>query len=356
MMADDDLTLVVNGTSLEGWQDVSVTLGIERMPNSFDITLTEKYPGQANAVSFFAGDPCEVYLGSDHVITGYIDRYNPRITADDHTIHAVGRSKSADMVDCSAEWPGGQIKGSTAQSIGQKLADPYGIKIVAADGVDVGPPIPQFNLTLGESPFAILERICRYRGLLMVDQPDGSILLTRAGAGEMTSGVAEGANGQVIEGNYSADERFSDYEAFLQSIATTEDAGTGGNLLWRATDTGMKRHRQRDIIAEAGGGGQDVAKLRATWECNRRAGRSYQLNWRVDSWRDKGGGLWLPNYSIPVKAPSIKAPPYDWLIGEVTFNKGEQGTSADLLIMPKQAFLPEPILLQPFAADVGAQQ
>jgi prophage tail gpP-like protein len=353
MPDDGDLSLVVGGAQLLGWTSINVTRSIERVPNSFDISFTEKYPGDAEAFVCQPGDSCEVKIGGDTVITGYVDRLKLRLTGEEHTVGVVGRSKSADFVDCSAEWKGGQITGNTALGIVQKLAQPY--KIDVAGEAEVGPPIPQFNLTLGETPYAISERVCRYHGLLIYDMPDGSMVLAQAGNGKMASGLAQGKNIQTIEGNWTMDERYSDYDAWLQSLDTMVDVGDGGNLLSNQKDSGVKRHRLLDIIAEAGGGGQDVCKRRAIWEMNRRIARSLAITASVDSWRDSDGTLWTPNYSIPVDCKAIKAPAYDWLIGEVTYIRDEQGTRADLLIMPKDAFKPEPILLLPFAADVPPQ-
>lgn len=351
--AADDLTLVIGGRQLSGWVETRVTRGIERCPSDFEIKMTELFPGQARALVVQPGDACQVMLGKDPVITGYVDRFVPSIEPDQHTITVMGRSKSEDLVDCAAEWPTGQIAGSSALEIAKKLAQPYGITVNAT--VDVGAPIPQFNLTIGETAYAIIERVCRYRGLLIYDLPDGSITLAQAGNGKMASGVVQGQNVLRATATYSMDQRYSTYDAFLQSMDTLGDIGEGGNLLATVTDPGVKRHRQKDIIAEAGGGGMDVAKQRALWEAARRAGRSYMITASVDAWRDSAGTLWSPNFSVPLELPMLKLPSATWLIGEVSFVKDAQGTRADLTIMPRAAFLPEPILIQPFPADVTPQ-
>jgi prophage tail gpP-like protein len=349
---DGDLTLTIGGRNLGGWTNVAVSMGIEIMPSSFEVAMTERYPGEADALTVQPGDSCLVHIGNDTVITGYVDVGAPRIRSRSHVIRVVGRSKSADLVDCSAEWPGGQITGSSALEIAKKLCTPYGIEVEAT--ADVGAPIPQFNLTIGESPYEIIERICRYRALLFYDLPNGNVTLSQVGKGKMASGLVEGGNLEDLEAIYSMAERFSDYEAFLQSVDTLQDAGNAGNLLAHYQDAGVTRHRLKTIIAEAGGGGLDVAKKRAVWEMNRRAGRAYRLDATVDSWRDVDGRLWTPNYEIPVTAPSCKVPAYDWLIGRVLFRRSEDdGTHADLEVMPAKAFSPEPILLQPFPPDVA---
>lgn len=350
----DDLSLVIGGRKISGWDSARVSRGIERCPSDFEISMTELYPGSADKLVLQPGDECTVLLGSDPVITGYVDIFAPGIDQANHIIRVAGRSKSEDLVDCAAEWPGGQIAGASALEIAKKLAQPYGITIKAE--VDTGAPIPQFNLTIGESAYAIIERVARYRGLLIYDLPDGSVTLAQAGNDKMGSGCVQGKNVQRAGAVYSSDQRFSQYDVFLQSMDVLGDLGEGGNLLATVNDPGMKRHRQRDIIAEAGGGGLDVAKQRGLWECARRAGRSYAISVMVDSWRDTAGKLWTPNAAIPLELPALKLPSgTTWLIGEVTFNKTAEGTSAEMLIMPRDAFLPEPILIQPFPADVAPQ-
>jgi prophage tail gpP-like protein len=351
----DDLTLIVAGRRLGGWTDIRVTRGIERVPNDFDIGLTELFPGEAKAVVVQPGDSCQVQIGADTVITGYIDRFMPSLSAGQHSIRVIGRGKTQDLADCAAQWPNSQISGASALAIAQKLAAPYGVPVAAADPQSIGPTIPQFNVMLGETPMEIIERICRYRALLAYEQPDGSLVLSRVGTVSAASGFVEGQNIQSATATFAMDQRFSEYVVFLQSMELLSDLGQGGNLLSTAYDVGVKRHRRRVLIAEAGGGGSDVAKERALWEAARRAGRGSQVEIVTDSWRDRNGRLWTPNTLATVQLPTLKLPQNNWLIGSVTYIRdGYGGTTAALQLMPPEAFLPQPILLQPFPPDVPA--
>lgn len=349
----DDVTLSVGGNKISGWDQISVTLLIEGCPSHFDISLTERYPGEATALVIQPGDPCTVDIGGDLVITGYVDRFHPSISPERHTIRVTGRGKCQDLVDCAAEWPNGQISGSSALQIAQMLAEPYGITVNATDD-DVGPQIPQFNLNLGESAYEIIERICRYRALLAYELPDGSLFLTRVSSTQAGGALVEGQNIEEASIEYSMDARYSEYAALLQSVDVFGDVGDGGNLLETVYDTAVPRHRRKLLITEAGGGGADVCKQRALWEAARRAGRAYRLMVTVDSWRDSSGALWAPNTLVPIVLPSLKLPDYDWMVGSVTYRQGEEGTHADLVLMPSAAFQPEPVLLAPFYADVPA--
>ena len=349
----DDLTLIVNNQSISGWESIRVTRGIEQCPSSFDISLTESFPGEVAEVVVSPGDPCRVLIGSDLVITGYVDRYHPSITSNSHTIRITGRGRCQDLVDCAAEWPGCAIMGSSALEIAQKLALPYGIT-VSATQVDVGPAIPMMILNQGETPYELIERVCRFRGLLAYELPDGGLFLTQTGTVSAASGFTEGQNVQAASIQYSMDQRFSEYLALRMAVDNLGDTGNtdaGGNILAPpVVDAGVPRHRRMVIIAQSGG--MDVCVRTAIWEMNRRAGRSNALTLTTDSWRDADGVLWTPNTLVLLVLPHLKLQQATWLIGSVTYNLDENGTTAELTIMPPGAFLPQPILLLPDYSDV----
>lgn len=350
----EELTLTVGGRELTGWTEVRVTRGIERCPSDFEIGMTELYPGQADAFMVQPGDACTVKLGDDLVLTGYVDRANYSISPGQHTVAVVGRSKCADLVDCSAEWPGSQITIADMLAIAQKLAQPYGITVSAPGSKGVR--VEQFNLMIGETAFEIIERVGRYSALLAYDQPDGNLVLAQAASVTAASGFTEGENVQFASMTFSSDQRFSDYQCFMQSMDVLGDVGEGGNLLATAKDPGVARHRVRMIVSEAPSGGRDFAQQRATWEANRRIGRSAQLNVITDGWRDGAGVLWTPNTLVPLSLPILKCGSEDekamWLITEVAYRRDNGGTTCALTIMRPEAFLPIPIVQMRVHADI----
>jgi prophage tail gpP-like protein len=122
MTTSDDLTLKVAGQILSGWTSVRVTASVEKCPPDFEISMTERFPGEFNAVSANPGDPCEVYIGADRVVTGYIDRLMPMITAGEHSITAIGRGQGCDLVDCSADWPSATAGGIVPGRFGRRIS------------------------------------------------------------------------------------------------------------------------------------------------------------------------------------------------------------------------------------------
>ena len=362
----DELTLRVGGLEFKGWQSVRVTRGCERMPSDFDVELVEQYPGDPGQVLIAPGSPCEVFLGSDRVLTGYVDRYMPSISAHDHAVRISGRSMCQDLVDSSAILPNMSISGGKFLSIAQQLAEPYGITVKAqtkhADGT-----FNTFGVNLGETPYELIERVARYFRVLVYDDTDGNLILADVGASSMASGFTIGDNVQSASATFTADARFGTYIAARMNTAIGSDiaakTGIDGYYIGEVSDPGAPktgvygkpRKRQLVVVSEQLIDGHDLALSRAEWEMNRRVGRSQALSVVCDSWRDKAGTLWQPNAFAPLYLPQLKlTPDKPWIIGQVSFIRDEhQGTLAELTLMPKEAFSVEPSALQPFDWQVG---
>ena len=343
---NDTLTLTVGNQVLTGWQRVSVTRPLQGIPASFNLEVTEKYPNTPD-LDIRPGQPCTVKIGSDLVLTGYVDRYAASIAPGSHSIEISGRSKSEDLVDCSAVFgditqPGFQQINGTTLAIVEQLAKPYGItvKTSAGDGVT----IPQFNILLGETPWEIIDRITRYSQMVVYDQPDGSIILAKVGTASMASGFALGDN--VESGNvaFSMDGRFSEYEGHLTSVLTfgTEAGVNTPNVGKIVKDDGVPRFRKRYVISEQFVQGRDIVYDRAVWEMNRNKGRSYQFDVVCDSWRDSAGKLWEPNWLAPIQASALKLRNANYIIATVTYQRDENGQHGHLTLMPPEAFAVEP--------------
>ncbi len=343
----DDLTLVVGGRQLSGWTSVRLTRSVERVPSTFELSLTERYPGEADALLVQPGDGCTVLLGADLVLTGYVDRFVPSIDGRSHSIMVMGRSRVCDLVDCSAVWPGGQISGASALAVAQRLAQPYGITVTST--APPGRTIPQFNLMLGETCYEVIERICRYSQLLAYDLPDGNLVLAQTGTMSAASGFQQGINVQRASAAYSMDEKYSKYVVVLQALDVLGDAGDGGNQAAVYIDPTVSRFRELILVSDQADGGQLIAGARARWEAARRYGRSMRVTLETDSWRDADGVLYAPNTLVPLDLPVLKTTPGElWVVSEVSYRRDEGGTAAELVLMPPEAFQPQPTLLLPF--------
>jgi prophage tail gpP-like protein len=351
-VSTDDLILRIGGRVLSGWERIRVTRGIERMPNDFDASMTEVYPGELDTVTVAPGDSFTAQLGDDVVITGWLDRFMPAIDARTHSIQLAGRGRCQDLVDCSVIYPGSLIQSADVLELAQRVGAAYAIAARAEPGTPTGVRMPAIAVNLGETGWAIIERACRFAGLLAYEGAAGELILARAGAQRAASGAAEGANIKRASAMYSMDARYSEYIALRVGTDLLTDAGSGGNVITSVTDDGVNRLRRLVVVSEAGNYGDSVAIQRAVWEKNRRIGRSYSIHVTVDSWRDSSGALWEPNTLIPIHAPKCRVNNQEWLITEVTYRRSpETGTEADIVAMPAAAFAVAPIMLR-FPADV----
>lgn len=350
----DDLTIKIGGVQLGGWMGVNLVRGIERMPSSFSISTTERWPGDSGRFILKPGDPLQVMIGSDVVLTGYADRFSPSLSASQHAVTLTGRGKCQDLVDCSHAWKSCQMSNVTVLDIAKNLAEPYGVSVNAL--ADVGAPIPQVNLSWGDDPYSVIEMHARYRTLLTYEGADGSLILAQAAKPDPKAvypSIQEGVNIESAVMQFGMDQRYSEYVLRRLSMDVFSDVGEGGDTICTCTDPEVPRFRRLSLIAESGDSeGYPVSQARAEWEAARRAGRSNQLSATVDSWWTSAGDLWEPNMLVRVKAPTLRLPDVVWLVSQVTYRRDMTGTHADLVLMPPEAFSPRPIILFPAWADI----
>ncbi len=354
---DNTVTVVVNGASYTGWESVRISRSCERMPPDFDIIGTERNPNNGALALLNPGSPCTVMIGSDQVLQGYIDRYLPSIGPAFHQVQIQGRGLCEDLVDCSIEpeiLPGMQIVTSSLLDLATQLCAKFGspppIKVVSLTGDNVPVATPNsnaplmFNATLQQTPYEILEETSRYAGVLIYENGQGQLVLANVGGeGTMASGFSQGVNVQQASAIFTMDQRYSKY---LPTLMATDFFGSvGGTPFAPVFDPGVPRYRPLFVVSEQFIGDQSLAEKRAIWEEARRAGRSNALRVTCDSWRDSAGRLWAPNAFAPIDIPVLKlgALSEPWVISSVDFIRDAQrGTVADLVLMPKNAFLPEP--------------
>jgi prophage tail gpP-like protein len=351
-MVSDEISIVIGGARITGWQNVSVTRSNELCPNSFVLTATDQYandPTRATVCPKGPGEKCQIFIGSDLVITGYVEQYTITVSATQHDITIAGRGLCVDLSDCSAQIPGNTISAKNALDLATQLCKPFNLNARSAVD-DLGKPIKTFTVSLGETSYEIIERVARYAGYLVYEDELGTMVLDRVGTQSMASGFAMPGNVESATTTLSASQRFSSYTVVWNTINQYAEISPLANNQAVVTDDAFikmfpNRPRPRIIVSEQIEPGVNFAQLRANWELARRIGRSQAINLTCDSWRDSAGQLWRANMLAPIYAPGLKIVNATWIIGTVTFRKDASGTHADLTLMPPDAFNPEPSTL-----------
>lgn len=359
---DNTVSLSVDSQLFSGWESVRFTRGIERMPSDFQLTCTERYPDQTGVMQIKPGQACRLLLGSDIVLTGWIDRVLPSIDPRGHHITVLGRGRCADLVDCSAYAANNQFLNRSVLDIARAVCKPFNIVVTQRDpGVPAVPNepltadnqvIPYYNVNLTTTAWEIIEQIARYACLLPYETETGDLLLSKVGTGTAASGFASGVNVESAAAMESLDQRYSTVWALALAVdsnlqltpgAPPSSTPVGGNIIAKAYDSSVGRYRPLVIISEQGFNAQDITSRRAYWEMNRRWGRSQAVTIIADSWRDADGDLWKPNTLAPVDIPQLHLSGMQWLIAEISFIVDPQrGKIAEVTLMPPEAFTVQP--------------
>ncbi len=336
------VALHVNARIYSGWLDIRVRRSIETAAADFAVSGTERRAGQLRPVRIFPGDECRVRIGEDLVITGHVEDVAQGYDARQRTLTISGRSRTADLVDCSASEVPGQFFHFPNEQIADRLAEPYCIAVRAE--VDTGPRIPQFQVQPGETVHAAIERLARTHALIVTDDEKGALVLTRAGVGRAAGRIKLGENILAANGNLSHRQRFSHYVVKGQRDGddAAEDVGAFSAVEGQALDRGVRRYRRLLLVGDSPGG-RFEQRQRAQWEASTRAGHALKVSYTLQGWRDPKGALWRPNALVKVEDPWLGIE-RDLLIVSVAFTLSDTGGSTtELELAPKEAYelLPE---------------
>ena len=337
----EKVILRVNQQDYDGWLEVSITCGIERQARDFNISITRTWPGAENIPRLVRpGDVCEVWIGNDKVLTGYVDATPVSYDSSQITVGVNGRSKTADLVDCAADFGKGQWRGRKIESIANDLAKAYSINVLTE--VDTGAVIADHQIQPGESAFESIARLLTLRQFLSSDNANGQLVLLNPGsAGRATTALRLGDN--VLSADCALDYKdvYSTYVCKGQRAGSDLDnAETLAESVSRATDSAIKRNRLM-IITQSGQADIKTCADRVKFEANYRKAKALEAVYTVQGWRQADGSLWIANQIVRVIDPVIGFDD-DLLIVEVTYQISSGGTKTILKVGPRAGYIPSP--------------
>jgi prophage tail gpP-like protein len=346
----DLVTLTINNASYGGWKSVRVEAGVERQARSFEVSLTDRWPGQEVPVRrIWPGDACEVRIGNDLVVTGYVDATPVDYDGNGYTLLIRGRSATADLVDCSADNPGGQWRGRDMAAIATDLAGRYGLTVISE--TDTGTVLPEHQIQPGETAFESLDRLARLRQVLVTDNEKGEVLLASPGSGGQAATRLElGINILAGSAGFDFSEVYSHYRVKGQRAGNDEAFGADvAAASGSAIDTSLKRNRVL-IVRQTGQADPATCAERASYEQQVRSAKANEIRYTVVGWRQTPGGpLWRPNIAVLV-VDSIMGVNASLLVSEVVFSLDEQGQRTELVVVPSGAFATQPDIAKKRAA------
>lgn len=335
-----ELILIADDREYTGWKSAAIFRSLQHGPHQFEMTIS---PEQTDTGLFEItdGTACEIWFNDDLILTGYIDDVLQSYSKDRHDIRLTGRSKIADLVDCSTN--GEQVlKGQSLQSLATKLASPFNVTVaadpIAAEAAQQTFEVSDITLDPGQPVWQLLEELARLRGVLLISGADGGLVITRANTSTVLGAITYGDGVLSAESRRSHRELFSEYSVCgMQALWAGSAADKSQSA--SAVKGNASRHRPWFIQAE------DQADAAA---CNARAahqarvsyGRSRSLQYTVSGWRTNGatGQVWQPNRLVSVSDPVIGMEG-DLLAIDVAHSyASDTGHVTTLTLMPAEAF------------------
>ena len=343
-LPDHTVQLLVDGTAYSGWTTIDIERGIDQMTGTFALRLAARERTGAEGWPIREGAQCRVMLAGVPLITGYIDSLTRFVGPEERGIDVRGRDRTADLVDCSALNTPGSWRGRKLEQIAAELVQPFGIAI--ASPTNTGAPFTRFALQQGETVFAAIERMCRYRGLVAWSAGDGMLMIGNPDCGQSIGRLAEGENVIFASRTSTVSDRFSDYIVKGQAAGSDERSGAAvAQVQGEAFDPAITRYRPMLIVGEEQSDRASLKK-RAEWEAAVRSGRSQPVQITVPGWLTADGRPFAHGMRAECDVPSAGISG-SLLIERLSFSRDAQGgTVTNFDLVPPEAWTqlaePEP--------------
>lgn len=365
---DDDVELLIGDVQHKGWASLSVTRSMDQAASLFELEAVERWRDGADPFATLPFARAELRLGGDTVLTGHVDRVVAGLSAERPALELIGRSLTADLVDCTPELSGTEFRRATMPAIARALATPFGIEVV--EEVDCGGPIALERLDRGDTAWEVIERLCRLRGVLACDDARGRLVLTRAGQARASGRLVQGENVLDASAELNGAKRFSRYIVIgQQASAAANDIGGDGDpddddpeerpgagpataILGIAEDPDVPRYRPRVLRADSNAGGAEARAL-AVWAATTARAKSLRVRVRVPGWRQPDESLWQVNQLVEVALPRLHVEA-ELLVMTVTYGLSlREGRTTQMVLVPPETLTPEPLAEKPAGTGGG---
>lgn len=298
----ETIVLRVAGNDYPQFMDVSVSWDAESPERSFALTCAfeDAGPDFSKTPPFAEGDECALFANGSNLVTGAIESIQPRLSkSGGRTLSVSGKGKARDICECQPVHPTGQINNKTLYAAAQELLQPFGVSI--ALGVTANMTPRDFRINRSQTVFRNLDRWARQEGLYITGLADGSVELTKHGSKRHAGAIIEGVN--LIEGESELSDkgRYSHVEVIGQG---RDKDGKPIKAKAIATDSGVKRFRNRRITSDVATT-QAEAKARAEEAVRSSIGHAVKASVTVQGFRDDGGRLFTPGWTIGTVIQSL---------------------------------------------------
>lgn len=350
--SNNAVRLLVGGQEFGGWKAVAIQAGIERQVRDFDLTITNDWPGNTDIPRrVHPGDVCEVYIGGDKVLTGYVDATPISYDGTSVTVGVRGRSKTADLVDCAAVNSPGQWRAAKLERIAAELAKPYSVEVTSE--VDTGAALTH-AIEQGETVFESIERMLKLRQQLATDDAEGRLVFIEVGStGTATTALELGENILRCDAPLDYKDVFTEYVVKGQRPGSDDEFGdTVAGETATITDDTISRRRVL-VIKQGGESTSASATDRVRYERAHRKAKALETTYTVNGWRQADGTLWKHNMLVRVRDGAVGFDD-EFVIAEIQYQLSESGMLTVLKVGPKDGYVNKPASAKKKGGGEGA--
>ena len=166
-MRDAQVSLYVWGKVLTGWTSVEIVDSLEALSPTFALGYSDRTLEVDGSIRISPGDECSVRIGDEPVITGYVDDSELEESAATRSLSVSGRSRTCDLVDCSALHKPAEWRDATIDTSPRTLSSRSGCGVLVQ--APVGAPL-KLALPAVEARRERLRRhfaCCRHSALML---------------------------------------------------------------------------------------------------------------------------------------------------------------------------------------------
>lgn len=341
-----DISLAVNGKRLDQWSGVSVSRSLGSLADSFELEYIDTITRMDYPIK--TGDKCSLYVGPNHVMTGWVDvtrwgyAAGSKGAASTHNFSVSGRSRTADLFDASVLPGPSTWKNKTILLIATEICKPFGIPVTLSANIDslVTTPIERHSVEMGESAAECLGRLARKVGVLLRPTVVGGLEIGRPPKIQAGSGLRLGPAG-VAGGSRVSDHRarHDQYIAVGQrqgSDTLFGEAARAGRQ--SAKDPRVQRYRPIIFVSD-GSSNTGTLQRSAQWMRNTRAGQSERVSYTVRGWEHSPGQPWAPGLTVFIDDKFLRLRNIGLIVESVRYTfRGGEGSRTQLDLVQPEAF------------------
>jgi len=336
----DAVTVLVDGTEFEAWNEIAITTAIDQYS-----TIAMAAPFEADRIDFretfrpFSFRDFDVLIGGEKEVTGTLLDAIPQVGPESSSVQVTAYAKPGLLHDVSMpssalplEWKKVGLRVITAA-----ILSPFGLDgPVFEQGAVEGTRFDKPSMEPDGKPQDFLVGLAKQRGLVINDTRDGALRYWKSVGTESPVVHFEAGKEPLvkIDAAFNARAFFSELTGFAKGSSGKPSGGKYRVPNPLATG-GLRPHSfQLDDTDAADVPAAVRAKAgRMLGEC-----ASYTVS-DLPTWRDPSGALWRPNTTIKITAPNAMIyQPYEFLIRQVTLGCTHEKKWAELNVVLPGAY------------------